>query len=83
MVFGRLPVQINRARHEWRSALLAEFFADGRGGITHLVDRPQQLFFANSKMPAQIFHLIYVAHVDAAAIRSDFLCQRGWHGTFS
>ena len=55
MVFGRPPVQINRARHEWRSALfaqfLAEFLADGRGGMTHFVDRPQQLFFANSEMP--------------------------------
>ena len=41
MVFGRLPVQINRSHNEWESALLPEFFADGRGGITHLVDRPQ------------------------------------------
>jgi hypothetical protein len=49
--FQPAAVQINPARHEWRSALFAEFFADGRGGITHLVDRPQQLFFANSEMP--------------------------------
>jgi hypothetical protein len=34
-----------------KCALLAEFLADGRGGMTHLVDRPQQLLFANSEMP--------------------------------
>jgi len=57
-------------------------FADGRGGITHLVDRPQQLRFANSEMPTWIFHLIHVAHVDAAAIWSGFLRYRSRHGTF-
>jgi hypothetical protein len=60
--------------------LLAKLLADGRGGITHLFGRPQQLFFANAEMPRQIFQLIRVAGYDAASIWREF--SYGWHETF-